>query len=758
MKYLITIGIIAIFLLSLAITVFGNYSNETISQNNHVLNSNISINGSNKIILPFSLGTFDWGQFHGNYTHNGYSAWSGPTKATLLWKKTIGSPSMNTLEAENGILIANSVSNNTIKGLNESSGNIIYTFQLPQSTLATSYAPAGGGNIYFEAWTPSLGSPDLYYLYICADSLSSGTNVWQTGPSDLWITVGTLPANWSPLYGYDVETYMNGIVYNAPLGSGTLYAYNYETGMQMWSLNVNNNIDEIPTGGDGILLLSFSNNASVTAITYSGQWLWNFTTDSIVSDVPAFSGGAFYFGTVGGYLYKISSNGQLIWKVSIGMGAITNTPTIANGLVYIGCANGVTYALNDTNGNISWVYTDNNAITSSPVVSSNDVLFETDSGGNVMALNATTGHLMWQYYTGGVVSASPVLDHGYLFVITTNGTIFAFGQAYQVNFVESGLPSGTPWSVSLDSTNKTSNGNSIQFLVQNGSYSYRIGEVIGYSSSPSFGTVIVNGKNVNVSISFSQGWSLPSAPRNLTATGSFGQIILKWEPPSNNGAPPGFNGSGIEAYYIYRSTSPGQEQYYDKVNGTQLTYVDSSVTSGTIYFYVITAVNPVGQSGFSNEASAEPVVVTAPSPPTNLTALPETNGIYLTFNPPLSNGGSKITEYIIYKGTTPGSEQPYVTLSPNVTSYLDTNVVPGQTYIYFVVAVNSAGSSNPSATVTVVASKNVPSIPFYYPSSPEFIPFMESIVAIGTAILVIDRLVDRAIKRKREKNPPRELY
>jgi fibronectin type 3 domain-containing protein len=95
-----------------------------------------------------------------------------------------------------------------------------------------------------------------------------------------------------------------------------------------------------------------------------------------------------------------------------------------------------------------------------------------------------------------------------------------------------------------------------------------------------------------------------SAPLNLVATGGPNSIILKWSPSLSNGEPPGFVGSSMEYYYVYRSTKSGNEQYHGDVSGNKLTYTDSSVTTGTVYFYEVTALNPVNQSGFLNEASA----------------------------------------------------------------------------------------------------------------------------------------------------------
>ena len=53
-------------------------------------------------------------------------------------------------------------------------------------------------------------------------------------------------------------------------------------------------------------------------------------------------------------------------------------------------------------------------------------------------------------------------------------------KVYRVVFNENGLPSGTTWSVILNGTTRPSTGN-ISFTILNGTYSYSIGSVPGYS-------------------------------------------------------------------------------------------------------------------------------------------------------------------------------------------------------------------------------------------------------------------------------------
>ena len=87
----------------------------------------------------------------------------------------------------------------------------------------------------------------------------------------------------------------------------------------------------------------------------------------------------------------------------------------------------------------------------------------------------------------------------------------------------------------------------------------------------------------------------PTAPSGLTAAGEPGQVLLSWSAPL-----------GVTAYVVKRSpTSVGPyTPVASAVKGAK--YTDTDVVNGTTYFYVVSATNPMGESGDSNEASATP--------------------------------------------------------------------------------------------------------------------------------------------------------
>jgi hypothetical protein len=82
---------------------------------------------------------------------------------------------------------------------------------------------------------------------------------------------------------------------------------------------------------------------------------------------------------------------------------------------------------------------------------------------------------------------------------TTNGSPEAI--EYAVTFVETGLPAGTSWNVTIDGALLNSTSNSIVFHEPNGTYLFVVGPVSGYTSNPE-GNVTITGAPVTVPILF----------------------------------------------------------------------------------------------------------------------------------------------------------------------------------------------------------------------------------------------------------------
>jgi len=199
--------------------------------------------------------------------------------------------------------------------------------------------------------------------------------------------------------------------------------------------------------------------------------------------------------------------------------------------------------------------------------------------------------------------------------------------------------------------------------------------------------------------------SVPAPPTGLLAAAGDGQVTLTWSPPTNTG------GSPITNYMVYRGASTGGEAFLVQL-GNVLSHVDSGLTNGQIYFYKVSAVNAIGEGQLSGEASATPTLgINPPSEPLNLQAAPGDRQVTLTWSAPASDGGSPITNYILYRGTVAGSEAFLAQIGDTLT-YTDAGLTNGQTYFYTVSARNAAGeglmSNEASATATAVPPANLP--------------------------------------------------
>jgi hypothetical protein len=84
-----------------------------------------------------------------------------------------------------------------------------------------------------------------------------------------------------------------------------------------------------------------------------------------------------------------------------------------------------------------------------------------------------------------------------------------------VTFSESGLASGTTWSVTIGSTTFSSSSSSLGITELNGTYRYSIGSVPGYTSAPSSGSVTVAGQAPAVTVTFT---TLPPGTYTVTFT------------------------------------------------------------------------------------------------------------------------------------------------------------------------------------------------------------------------------------------------
>jgi hypothetical protein len=111
----------------------------------------------------------------------------------------------------------------------------------------------------------------------------------------------------------------------------------------------------------------------------------------------------------------------------------------------------------------------------------------------------------------------------------------------------------------------------------------------------------------------------------------------------------------------------------------------------------VSAKNAVGEGPLTPGISAIPATV--PTAPLNLQSIAGDGQVVLVWNASSSDGGSAITNYRIYRGTSSG-DLTLLTTVGNVLTHTDSSVTNGQMYYYTVSAANTVGEGAQSGEVS----------------------------------------------------------
>jgi fibronectin type 3 domain-containing protein len=192
------------------------------------------------------------------------------------------------------------------------------------------------------------------------------------------------------------------------------------------------------------------------------------------------------------------------------------------------------------------------------------------------------------------------------------------------------------------------------------------------------------------------GASVLTTATNLVATAGNATVKLSW--------------TGVKdatSYDVQRATTSGGP-YTQIAEVSTPAYTDSSVTNGTTYYYVVSALDTAGTGPNSAQASATPEPpLQVPPVPQNLTATAGNAEASLNWS-----ASSGATSYHVKRATASGG--PYSQVgAPTSAAYTDTSAQNGTTYYYVVSALNSAGESADSVQVSAqpVAPTTIPAVP-----------------------------------------------
>ncbi len=381
---------------------------------------------------------------------------------------------------------------------------------------------------------------------------SSNSYLYATGNANVTVIN---PASDQIVQSIGLSFSPNGIAYDAN--------NNY-----LYLINMNN------ARGGNITVLNPQTGSTVAVIAVSYEPIW-ISYDAFNNEIYA-----------NGLNYNLNAAGMSIYSVPGSVSVISGTSIVKT--ITVGYVPGM-MAFNPSNGQIylSNLFSDNITVI--------------DGSTNTVMSSIAVG-----YYPIGV-AYNP--ETGVLYVanaFSSNVALVSVAQIFSVMFSESGLPSGTSWSVTLNGATETSTSSTITFNEPNGTYSYTVSTPISGGSgvryvTVSSGSVTVNGNNAAVPVSYTtqyylttysspstggttsplSGWYNASSTVTISATPDSGYVFLSWT-GSGSG-----NYTGKSFSHAITMDSPITETaYFGKLYS--VTFTESGLPSGTEWWVNLT--------------------------------------------------------------------------------------------------------------------------------------------------------------------------
>jgi len=373
---------------------------------------------------------------------------------------------------------------------------------------------------------------------------------WQV-PLNEWVgdgDFGVTPTLFNPTGGFPMVTVAdkNGILY-AFYQSNLTLAWQTRLCCQVGSHN-----EQVSTSygggyvyavGPATVIAGVDYASTVTAFSpLTGQIVWQDTfplTSSNGYAAPLWVNGLLIVPDQGTLLLLNASSGNVLRQIAVG-GYIQAAASVSRGEVFAGTTNGYVDAFDVA---LEASATQSVASGTAPLTDTFEV---SGSGGLPNATGSSAYGYLWNFGDGSPDSSSPSPTHAFTspgtYTVTVSVTDLAgnvstdtltvgvgAGTSYAVTVRETGLPSSTPWSVSMDGMTQTATApSSCVFELGDGSYSYGVGPVSGFSPTPESGTVTVSGTAQNVLVTLAPEYDLSfeenGLPRGFAWTISVGAV------------------------------------------------------------------------------------------------------------------------------------------------------------------------------------------------------------------------------------------
>lgn len=315
----------------------------------------------------------------------------------------------------------------------------------------------------------------------------------------------------------------------------------------------------------------------------TGQILFDYSSPGLFYDSATVALGHIFIGNFLGTLYSFGVTS------SLSVSSFTATPST----ISVGHSSEFSVSLIGASGTVSYVYTG----LPPGCTSTDSATFACDP--------STTGTFPVE------VEVTDASSH-----VAFANTTLVVEQGVSITFTESGLPSGTNWSVKIGALTLSSKTSTIVFPEPSGTYHYAIGPVPNHTAKQLSGTVKVTTLNVGVNVTFEHAYLLTFSETGLPSGTTWNVTIRTLTMSSTTNSITCWAPNGTYAYVVgtvvdYTSTgSPTKAVIAHAAASVSVTFVHSATPAGLAPAFVPVRLGPYSSSQFP----CHPAAAMSPNP------------------------------------------------------------------------------------------------------------------------------------------------